>query len=40
MIAAILLFLMAVAPLVYGAMITRLPGPVPEEQREVPMKSV
>ena len=39
-IAAMLLLLMAVAALVYSAVMVSLLEPVPEEQREVPMKSV
>jgi hypothetical protein len=37
---AMFFLLLAVAVIAYGVLLVSLPGPVPEEQREVPMKSV
>jgi hypothetical protein len=34
------MLLLAVAAIAYGVLLVSLPGPVPEEQIEVPMKSV
>jgi hypothetical protein len=37
---AMFFLLLAVAVIAYGVLLVSLPGPMPEEQREVPMKSV
>jgi hypothetical protein len=37
---AMFFLLLAVAVIAYGVLLVSLLGPVPEEQREVPMKSV